>query len=85
MNLDALLAEVKRLPAKRGAGPVRQHGRWTALWEAYSGLRSRHYSCQEAVDWLVSKGVIPKGDKERALAGFHMIATRKNRREKATA
>lgn len=81
MTPAEILAKAKALPVK-GSGKAKNHGRWTALWPAYEEARSRKYSCREVVDWLVSIGAITKGDVEKATKGFHMIATRKNRKSK---
>lgn len=57
--------------------------RWAALYPTYAALRSRGFSCSRAVEWLKAEGAIPEGEERRALNAFHILATRRNKKNRA--
>ena len=79
MNLNDLLTRARAALPETSARPRR----WARLWPVYAELRARGFSCQRAVAWLAAQGVIPEGEEGRALNAFHILATRRNKKNVA--
>jgi hypothetical protein len=78
MNLNDLLTRARAALPETSARPRR----WSRLWPVYAELRARGFSCQRAVAWLAREGVVPEGEEGRALNAFHILATRRNKKDR---
>jgi hypothetical protein len=78
-DTDLLLARAEAAEPENSARPRR----WVRLWPVYEALRARGFSCQRAVQWLISEGAVSHAEQARALNAFHILSSRRNRRKAA--
>lgn len=76
-SLPAILDEIAALP--RPDDP-RCRNLWQPIYPAYQALRAKGYSTEGAIEWMVGRGLIPKGKEGKALKAFLSLGTRRNKR-----